>query len=81
MNRHTDNLLDILASSALGKDFLRAEEAFRNLPLKEKVRMVMSYEPRTFQVETTTRCIILRQRLLLESIVPVSSFCALRVGR
>ena len=56
MNRHTDNLLDILASSALGKDFLRAEEAFRNLPLKEKVRMVMSYEPRTFQVETTTRC-------------------------
>ena len=56
MNRHPDNLLDILASPALDEDFFRAEETFRNLPLKEKVRMVMSYEPRTFQVETTTRC-------------------------
>jgi MoaA/NifB/PqqE/SkfB family radical SAM enzyme len=56
MNRHPDNLDDILASPALGEDFFRAEETFRNLPLEEKVRRVMSYQPRTFQVETTTRC-------------------------
>ena len=56
MNRHPDNLVDILASPTLDPDFFKAEEVFRNMPLEEKVRRVLSYAPTTFQVETTTRC-------------------------
>ncbi|MCP4667167.1 MAG: hypothetical protein GY849_12460, partial [Deltaproteobacteria bacterium] len=56
MNRHPDNIADFLASPALDANFFRAEEIFRALPLKDKAPLVMSYRPKTFQVETTTRC-------------------------
>ena len=48
--------MDALASSTLNETFFRAEKLFKYLRVEEKVRMVMSYLPRTFQVETTTRC-------------------------
>ncbi len=48
--------LDVLASSNLNEVFFRTEKLFKDSSVKEKVRMVMSYRPKIFQVETTTRC-------------------------
>lgn len=48
--------LEALASRELNDRFFHSEALFRRLPLEEKVRLVMAYSPRIFQVETTTRC-------------------------
>jgi MoaA/NifB/PqqE/SkfB family radical SAM enzyme len=56
-SRETNGIdLDVLASHSLNETFFRTEKLFEDLSLKEKVRRVMSYRPKIFQVETTTRC-------------------------
>lgn len=49
-------LMGQLAASTLDEGAFQAQGIFNALPLEEKVRLVMSYEPEIFQVETTTRC-------------------------
>ena len=49
-------LMGQLAASSLDEDAFEAQGIFSALPLEEKMRLVMSYEPEIFQVETTTRC-------------------------
>jgi len=48
--------LRLLQEYKLNKGYFEAEKKFSQLPLKQKVQILLSHRPRIFQIETTTKC-------------------------